>query len=403
MIDQGMPPDILLQDLPEKGIPTPSRIAKPLVLLREDAVPTAIEDGKLGAAAKIVAEHTTDPAVFVNTLLELKELSSVVGFFAWSLPPRLALWWAFDSGWSALLDRDRHRARRAAARGKARGVTKTRDPDKKPMTADEKLQADPELKKRIAKEQKRLSSEMQGGMSFIEEQHMKVAQALDQVSQYASRAPLPTAGASGAAAVEFEMRIQRLKILAAETISKAKQIPPNPVHIKCPGAKQGEVEAPATPKKEPAQGGIPDLADRIAQARREGRLRALASCLQWILDPCQKNAIIAAQASQQSENCPIGAALAKATFWCGENLNVDLSKPVVVPPSTLPHKGVQASMVKAISLKECSWSAGDKNNWFISRAILISQGRLDWDGASERFHTYNEWAMGRPTNGDISP
>ena len=65
-----MPPEELLVHLPEKGIPATTSVVKPLVMLPDDAVTTALAKANLGVAATLVAEDTTDPERFINALLE---------------------------------------------------------------------------------------------------------------------------------------------------------------------------------------------------------------------------------------------------------------------------------------------------------------------------------------------
>ena len=98
-----MPPEELLVHLPETGIPATTSVVKPLVMLPDDAVTTALAKANLGVAATLVAEDTTDPERFINALLEAGETNTVLSFLAWSLPKRLGLWWAFDCCWTTTL------------------------------------------------------------------------------------------------------------------------------------------------------------------------------------------------------------------------------------------------------------------------------------------------------------
>ena len=119
----------------------------------------------------------------------------------------------------------------------------------------------------------------------------------------------------------------------------------------------------------------------------------MASCLQWILNPCQENAIAAYEALPSIHDSPSVSSLTKATFWCGENLSVDSQKPQVPPPPSLPRKGITDAITKTGSIKHTSWSRTDKTNWYLDLGLKIATGTHPWNHAGERFDRYMTWAL----------
>ena len=162
--------------------------------------------------------------------------------------------------------------------------------------------------------------------------------------------------------------------------------PKKPFVIKFPSSKQA-------PKIKPPPGLPSPLALKIARREKEGRLRGLASSLQWIIDPCQDHAIKAKDALPSIHECPPVTALAKATFWCGENMSTDPAKPQVAPPPALPRKGIFVAINKSLVVKKTEWSLKDKTNWYLQKAIRIAEGRYDWSHANENFDLYSRWVL----------
>ena len=119
----------------------------------------------------------------------------------------------------------------------------------------------------------------------------------------------------------------------------------------------------------------------------------MASCLQWILNPCQENAIAAYEALPSIHDSPSVSSLTKATFWCGENMSLDPEKPQVPPPETLAPKGISTAITKAAGIKETSWSRADKTTWYLHQGLEIAAGRQTWDHADERFDRYMAVAL----------
>ena len=120
----------------------------------------------------------------------------------------------------------------------------------------------------------------------------------------------------------------------------------------------------------------------------------MACCLQWILDPCQEYSAEALEAVPHIHGDACSTALAKATFWCGENMNTDPKKPQVPPPATLPPKGIGVAMTKALTMEKTSWSKADKLNWYLTNGVEVASGRMDWKELPEKFDQYTRWSLG---------
>ena len=125
----------------------------------------------------------------------------------------------------------------------------------------------------------------------------------------------------------------------------------------------------------------------------------MAASLQWILNPCQENAVAAFQALPSIHESPAVTALTKTAFWCGENMSIDPEKPQVPPPPSLPRKGVTDTITKTGSIKHTSWSRTDKTNWYLDLGLRIAAGKHPWDRADERFDRYMTWALDRVPKG----
>ena len=379
-----MPPDEVLASLPEKDIPADLRRCRsPLVMLPDDAVVVVNQKTNLGIAAKVVAEETTDPARFLNALVEAGETTTALDFLAWALPKRLGLWWAFQCCWSTMLDRERNLARLGAGDASAQSGAEEEEPtppfDVNSYIKETMEKHGPKLEAAAAEADAALP-ELQAGLQ-------KVAENL------ARRHAGP---ASPAALSEFQQSINRarsfrLKLTEARIRSKAGQKQPNPLVIQHP-----EPARKSADRKRKGRSSKPHhpLHARIFRRQHEAKLQGMALCLQWILDPCQKNAAAAAEALPDINHCPVATSLAKATFWCGENMSLDPEKPQVPPPETLAPKGISTAITKAAGIKETSWSRADKTTWYLHQGLEIAAGRQTWDHADERFDRYMAVALG---------
>ncbi len=377
-IQNLMPPEVLLQPLPPKGIPAPPPVRTPLVMLPDDAVSVAVAKAKLGVPALLVSEQTQDPAQFVNTLLELGETQAVMGFLAWSLPKRLGLWWAFDSCWTTLLDQDRTAALNPHKGSGAATDSKTAAAPPKNLEFED---ASKKLKDVAAKAQKNtqaIMSQFNSEFNMAKQKMIEHFQALDKAQGEAP--PL--------AAALAQARHRKLQMTATRVEQNTNMKP-----RKTPVIKTEKMGAGKKPLPHHAPDGLKPLHANIKRRELEGQLRGMACCLQWILDPCQTNAIEAMNALPHIHNSPPSTALAKATFWCGENMSADPKKPQVPPPPTLPLKGISVALTKAGSIKKTSWTKEDKIHWYLTNGLNIAAGRRTWDGAGEQFDTYVNWSL----------
>ena len=373
-----MPPEVLLQPIPPKGIPAPPLVRTPLVMLPDDAVTVAVAKANLGVPALIVSEKTKDPVRFVNSLLEMGETQAVMSFLAWCLPKRLGLWWAFDSCWTTLLDQDRTLAQEPHKEGDSSKEAKTASPSSKNPELEESLK---KLKDAAKKDQKNAVAAMDKfGSEFkkIQDGLLQHFTALDKAQGQPSQYDLLTAQAQS----------QKLQITASIIHQNTHQKPQKIVAIKTEKMGAGKI-----PKPDHVPDRLKPIHASIKRRELEGELRGLACCLQWILDPCQTNAVEAMNALPHIHNSPHSTALAKATFWCGENMSVDPKKPQVPPPATLPLKGISVAITKALGIKKNSWTKEDKTNWYLTNGLEIAAGRRTWDGMGEKFDTYVNWAL----------
>ena len=375
-----MPPEELLVGLPEKGIPATTSVTTPLVMLPDDSVPVVMAATNLGLPAKLIAEETNDPVRFINTLLEAGETTAVLNFLAWSLPKRVGLWWAFECCWTTILDRDRLLARQGPTDDGAKAPKSGASPPPHPTETKAFKDA---MAKTIAQAEAASAQASQA----IPELQTRLTEMVERLSlKYAT--PSTPGVASAVEQSARRARSTRLKIQEALVRSKAGQRQPKPLRIKHP-----ESGSPGDPKKSAAPRSHHPLHARANDRRREGRLRGMASCLQWILNPCQENAIAAYEALPSIHDSPSVSSLTKATFWCGENLSVDPQKPQVPPPPSLPRKGITDAITKTGSIKHTSWSRTDKTNWYLVLGLRIAAGTHPWNHAGERFDRYMTWAL----------
>ncbi|MCH2162959.1 MAG: hypothetical protein MK085_13955, partial [Phycisphaerales bacterium] len=326
--------------------------------------------------AKLTAEHTRDPARFINTMMGLGEHQAVLNFLAWSMPKRLSLFWAFYCCWTTELDRDRHMAREEALPGGKKAPAASVKPEKTPavdLEALEKIKKDTEKSKKEA-------------LAQLEEMGQKAIQALTRIRDALPEAAAPISDFHRFTDLNHSMH---MAMAAARAQDVAERTQPKPVKIVHPTPK---VKLPK--KKVPK---VPDplkpLQFKIRRAQREGQLRGMASCLQWVLDPCQKHAFAAKDAVPHIHGNPRSTALAKATFWCGENMSDDPKKPQIPPPPALPMKGIQVAITKALATKDTSWSKKDKIHWYLEKGLAIAEGKFAWDETPEQFDRYVEWAL----------
>ena len=379
-----MPPAELLESLPEKEIPPPEPITKPLPLLERNAVNYAVESGNLGIAAQLVSEDTTDPARFIRTLIDLGETSSALGFLAWALPKRVGLWWAFECCWTTMLDRDRHLAR-ASLPAADEGAGKSPSPE--PASDSEEKAFLSNLRKasdEIGQEQGEALAKIEALEADFDAALQKMLEAMP--DHTIIRSPL-------AEMIHHEQVIDA-KLAALRVEENTASLPPKPVNMTFP--------RPANIKPRPSAPKLDDplapIRARIDRRRVESEIRGLAVCLQWVLNPAQQHAKEAAEALAKIHESPSASALAKATFWCGDNMNTLPNKPQVPPPPGLPRKGISTSITKSLGIKNTGWSRIDKINWYLRRGIMAAEGLDPWSEADERFDRYMRWALEKKTH-----
>ena len=103
--------------------------------------------------------------------------------------------------------------------------------------------------------------------------------------------------------------------------------------------------------------------------------------------------VVALEALPEIHESPAATALAKATFWCGDNLSTTPDKPQVPPPPGLAKKGISTSITKSLGIKDTGWSRTDKTNWYLRRGIVAAEGLDPWSDADHRFDRYMQWAL----------
>jgi hypothetical protein len=357
-------PDILLglcKRLPEPGIAVPS-IDRPLVLLdREEAMPVAcVETHKLGLACQVVVKEAQTPDAMLRELMDAGELGSAVNYLACSLPPREALWWATRFAWDVSLDIERTNWRKIQA-----------PPVAPPPSAKEAAAPPPPKLTMPLDEIASLTNNAFGKATAA----IQAAIASPKIQAAIAADPSIAEGGANFAS--------RFNLAAAST-----NTPPPPKIIPKPSGK-GRVPRKPAPAPKPLE--PTTMKGRIALRRRELRLWALACALQWIEDPCQEHANLAGKAAKEITGGGVAKTLATATFWSGENLNLDTRKAAVPPPVTLRPKGIRSVLSKVLTRKGGSLSRTDRLHWALHLGIRNATGVEQWDDADADFKNYCDY------------
>ncbi len=94
-------------------------------------------------------------------------------------------------------------------------------------------------------------------------------------------------------------------------------------------------------------------------------MQAMASILQWVLDPCHENAIKAGKATKSMGGDPFAKALTRSAFWCGESLEADPKKAKVPPPETSSYRVIEGVLTKGLGHPNAARSRQDRVHWFL--------------------------------------
>lgn len=374
-----MPPAPLLEGLPGTGIDPPEPTGKPMALIADDCVEQVRRTSKLGLVGELVAEANDAPVAFFHGLIEAGEPTLALRFLAYALPKRAGLWWAFRCSWDTLLDRDRTKAAQAQA---ANALEETAPPTV--------LQPDAQQASLPDTLAKALRDQEKAGEAALKSMHTQAAgfgamiEALlaHAATEHAGVAPT-SEGQAAEANAKALVDQQKTIITAPSRKPVVMQAPKPPDAAARRIAKKAEAAAQDKP--------MSDLQRALWMKRLQIRLQGFASCLQWILNPCQTHADAAGESAREIEKDIFSKTLAKATFWCGENMNPDPLKTKVPPPPLLPYKGIEAVVTKALDFPYTGWSRTDKLNWFLHRGVQVAEGKCHWEGSLQTFNTYADY------------
>ncbi len=380
------PPEALIAHLPTAGSFQCQGATAPLAVIPDDRLATVVADGQLTQTAALVAEERPHAASCINALIELGLFQDAMSVLAWTLPKRAGLWWAFRCTWDMMLERDRTRA--IAAHDLAL---------QKELSVETPAGKPPVPKAEAPKEMQDLQAMAEGDTgadhAALQAEVQQACTALLNMMQ---------ARTGGLSSPQTETQIATaqgaLDTVRSDTSGLTAHLsrPKKPAIAVAPSGTPSGAPLPKPKAKAPAPElpeSIRALQAKIHRRTVNGHLRGMASCLQWIIDPCQEHAEAAADALPSLTKAPSANALAKATFWCGENLSRDPQKPQVPPPATLPLKGIAVALTKAMQIKGCSWSKQDTLHWFVHRGLDIATGTLPWDNALPQFDMYVEWKL----------
>jgi len=372
-----MPPAHLIDDLPAPGIAPPQPTGKPMALLDDNCVKQTIVEAKLGLTAELVAEVSDDPTSFYYGLIEAGEPMLALRFLGWSLPKRAGLWWAFRCCWDVMLDRDRCHALRAIEERAKTSPLPEHAATADPSPPDAPNDAQVKLKSMADQAKTSLAS-----LTQLSKQYMAAIEA----------APAP-AEPTTAEGVETQTN---LDAMLAEHKQTLEQTMPKPLSMVPPGAPGSphQLPTPASAKraaKVVAPKPLTPMQLKLWKRRSQIRMQGLASTLQWILDPSQVHAVAAGKAAKEIEKDIFAKSLAKAAFWCGENLNPNPDRAAVPPPKALPLKGITTALTKGLDFPHTTWSRTDKLHWFLSRGAEVAEGRCIWDGSLQQFNHYADY------------
>ena len=373
---RNAPPPELIQGLPGNGIALPKNDGKPLPLLQDHMVGRAIKEAKLGVAAQVVAESHPNAEDFFWSLLDINEPLIAMRFMAWSLPKREGLWWAFRCCWDVLLDRDR--ANYEKWNKPESPATPTPPESSGGMSAEHSAKIE-ELNRAASELESKAAAGQQDLMAKLKDIRSHLQAEITQ-----------SAESRGGASAQ-PPAISRLKRLRAHHLEMASYTPPKQVNIEITSPKDRPPKASSRSRTpEP----MSPVMEQVWRRRVELRMQAMASSLQWVLDPCHENAIKAGEAAKSMEGDPFAKALARSAFWCGESLEADPKKAKVPPPETLPHRGIEGALTKGLGHPNAAWSRQDRVHWFLHRGLLVSSGQLPWDGSLDDFNTYITHMLG---------
>ena len=326
---------------------------------------------KLGAACEVVAEESADLHQTLRSLVGEGELVPAINLLASALAPREALWWTARFYWDVILDLERETWASIAADKAAKAAAKQAQAA---AAAASQAPAAPVLPMNDA------AAAMQEALAPMVAQ-IKSAMTSPKVLQAMQVNP------------DLQVQADAIQSRIQAQIDYTKR-PSGPSIIPKP-SQVGRRTGPNIPgpdgKKPPVPIDPTSLKGRIAIRNRRASNRALASALQWIVNPCQDYANIAGQTGVALTSGGPAKALATATFWSGENLNLKPGGSAIPPTPILRAKGIRATLTKALSVKGGLLSKSSKLNWCLYLGLHTAAGLEHWDNALEEFETWTSY------------
>lgn len=364
--------DALCQRLPPpkpNSVDVPTKPG-PLVLVRDpdETLGDFISTHSLGLPVQVAAEGEELAESLIDTLLDSGQTMDAINVLLCALPPRESLWVATRFTWDMYLELERA-----------------------DMTASPKPAA--------------TAAESEATPPTPELDTAKIDQALSdaKASVYESMAPVFAAMQQAMASPEMVRAQGDPAIMDASRDYTDKfnmfvadaESPSGPRVLPMPPAGAGRVDRPPMPGKlKLPQAMLEGMRSRVVQQQ----VQALACTLQWIIAPNLEHAQIGGTVAKSIQQGGTAKAMASATFWSGENINLNLKGAAVPPAPALRTKGVRALLTKAMALKGGILTKADRLNWCLHLALDTASGEGCWEHSLELFKMWHHWCMDeRPT------
>ncbi|MCH2135692.1 MAG: hypothetical protein MK101_03805 [Phycisphaerales bacterium] len=344
----------------------------PLIEQVDDTPEAFVLKHKLGPACEVVAEESDDLHKTLRTLIAEEEFVPAINLLASALPPREALWWAARFYWDVKLDIERETWAKLAAAKAAK------------IKAEQGKQAEAAIPPPLISS----PAPPTGEAAAAAEEAMA-----PMVNQIKSAMNSPRVLAMLNANPELRTQADAITSIIQRQIDWTK-IPSGPSIIPKPsqtGRRTGPGMAAPGGKKPPVPIDPTSLKGRIALRSRRAGGRALASALQWIVNPCQDYANIAGETAQALTSAGPAKALATATFWSGENLNMKPAGAVVPPTPVLRAKGIRATLTNTLNMKGGLLTKPSRLHWCLKLGLHTAEGKEHWDDALEQFHIWTKY------------
>ncbi|MCH2135265.1 MAG: hypothetical protein MK101_01635 [Phycisphaerales bacterium] len=362
--------DRLTAHLPDPDSPVEiPPIERPLVLLRQPDEPLTefVTANKLGMDCLVAAEAHNTPEGALMHLLREGDHASAIALMAATLPPREGLWWGARFAWDIRLDIMRNWQQ-----------LKAEQPPAPPAQTQPRAEPPPEVPPKPKVDEAGAAEAAAAAMAPLHE----ALAAFTGDPTFMAHVQANPEIAQNAAAMTTKFR----SALAAVDTTPPRQIIPRPSGQR-KAAKPPEVSRDNKVKKLL----LSEVGFKGHSAMRARRMynQSLAIALQWITKPCQEHAALAGTFAKTVPTAGVAKALARATFWCGENVNLDNPTQVVPPSPALRINGLRALLAGCMAKKSGLLDRGQRTRWCITRGIGVATGESNWDDAMSDFNDYD--------------